>query len=167
MAIVSKEVLKPQDIKSIKIYVSQMTFGIAGKIQDPRTGLEAKFSQQYCVANALLRGDTGIRAFTDEKVNDPKIRKFMKRISVALDEKLTKLEERVEIEVESGAKYTKTWDVRKEIPEIRSKRAKVEDKYIDVCSSVLGKRKTKHLMELILSLEKLDNMKEFIEQVGI
>lgn len=173
MAIVSKEGLKPQDIKSIRIYLSEMAFGIScdstscGKMQDPRTGLEGKFSQQYCVANALLRGDTGLRAFTDEKVNDPQIREFMKRISVRFDEKSTKLETRVEIEVNSGAIYTKTWDVMKKIPEIRSKKAKVEDKFINLCSSVLGKSKTKYLMEIILSLEKLDNMKEFTEQIGI
>jgi len=172
MAIVSKENLKPQDIKSISVHVSPMTFGIScdtvcGKVQDPRTGLEGKFNQQYCIANALLRGDTGLRAFTDEKVNDPQIRQFMTKIYVWLDEKLTKLETRVEIEMESGAIFTETKDVMKEIPEIQSKKAKVKDKYIDLCTSVLGKQKMKDLMELILSLDKLDNMKELTDHIGI
>ena len=60
--------------------------------KDPRTGLAGKFSIAYCVANALLRGDTGMQAFTDEKVNYPEIREFMGKISVLLDEKMVAME---------------------------------------------------------------------------
>jgi 2-methylcitrate dehydratase PrpD len=143
-----------------------MVFNIAcGKMTNPRTGLEGKFSMQYAVANALMRGDTGLHAFTDEKVNDPKIREFMKKIDLREKEGLSKLETIVEMETNSGAAYTKTADVIKEIPEIEGKRVKVTDKYLDICEPVLGPEKTKKTMELIQALEHMDNIKKFIELI--
>ncbi|MCK7509436.1 MAG: MmgE/PrpD family protein [Desulfobacterales bacterium] len=63
----------------------------AGKTE-PATGLEGKFSISYCVANALLRGVTGMQAFTDEKVNDPAVRAIMKKIKVINDPEIKALE---------------------------------------------------------------------------
>ena len=164
MAIFSENGLTPQDIKSIRVSVSPMVFNIAcGKMQNSRTGLEGKFSMQYAVANALVRGDTGLHAFTDEKVNDPNIREYMKKIALREKEGLSKLETIVEMETNSGVEHTKTADVIREIPGIEVKKAKVKDKYISICEPVIGPEKTKKTMELIQALEQMDNIKEFIE----
>jgi len=46
----------------------------------PRTGLEGKFSMEFCVAVALLEGEITPEKFTDEKVNQPEIRTLMKKV---------------------------------------------------------------------------------------
>ena len=61
-----------------------------------------KTSIPYCVANALLRGNTGMQAFTEEKVNDPEVQGFMKKISVVKDETKLALEADVEVETNAG-----------------------------------------------------------------
>lgn len=166
MDIVTKENLRVQSIKSIKVYVSQMIFDLASGNEKPSTGLEGKFSIHYALATALLRGDTGLRAFTDEKVNDPEIKEFMKKISLGLDKKLSKLKTIMELETNSGDVYSRIVNVE-EVPELKEKKLRAKDKYIDLCGPILGEEKTKDLMELILSLEKSNNMKQFTEKIQI
>lgn len=156
--------LSPQDIKSIKIFTSQLSLDAAGKTE-PKTGLEGKFSIPYCVANALLRGNTGMQAFTDEKVNDPEIMEYMKKISLELDPNLSMVNSRVVVETNSGKVHDWYIDFLKDIPGLEQKRHKIKDKFTDLCSPVLGSKKTEGIIEAILSLEKIDNMQTFIGRI--
>lgn len=47
---------------------------------DARTGLEGKFSMEYCLAAALVYGKVGFAQFTDEAVNAPAVAAMQKRI---------------------------------------------------------------------------------------
>ena len=165
LAIVKKEDLSARDIKSMRIYVSQMAIDVAGKREEPHTGLECKFSIPYCVAMALLRGETGMQAFTDEKVKNLEVRQFMKKISLIGDQEITWMGARVEVEVNSSKVYSGFFDIYEEIPKLKIKKAKIKNKYLDLCDRVLGERKTKDVLGLILSLEKLDNIKHFLERL--
>ncbi len=46
----------------------------------PRTGMEGKFSLEFCMAIALIDGEVGVRQFTDEKVNEPRVQDLIKRV---------------------------------------------------------------------------------------
>lgn len=46
----------------------------------PTTGLEGKFSMPYTVAAALTDGRVSLEHFTDERVNDPAIRRLMEQV---------------------------------------------------------------------------------------
>ncbi|WP_378941699.1 MmgE/PrpD family protein [Mesorhizobium sp. ANAO-SY3R2] len=48
----------------------------------PSTGIEAKFSGQYTVAHALLRGELGLRAFLDSSVCDPAVIELAHRVAL-------------------------------------------------------------------------------------
>jgi 2-methylcitrate dehydratase PrpD len=52
---------------------------------DPRTGLEAKFSGEFCAAAALTDGRVGISTFQDDRVHDPAIRRLMSRVRLVVD----------------------------------------------------------------------------------
>lgn len=41
--------------------------------QTPANGYGAKFSQPYCIATAVVRGNVGLSDFTDEAVKDPRV----------------------------------------------------------------------------------------------
>lgn len=161
LTIADEKKLSQHDIKSVKIYSNQLAMNIAGKTE-PKTALEGKFSIPYCAANALLRGDTGLQAFTDEKVNDPEIKDFMKKISLSLDEGLEPMEARIEIETKRGKTYSRSSNVFKEIPELEEKRSRIKSKFSNMCGPVLGDEKTESLIEVVLSLEQLDNIKDFV-----
>ncbi len=161
MSIVNEERLSRDDIQSLTIYSSQLALNAAGNTE-PETALEGKFSIPYCVANALLRGDTGLQAFTDEKVNDPTIKVFMEKISLFSDDSLEPMEARVEIETDTGTIYSRSSNVFREIPELEEKKVRIKSKFQNICSPVLGNKKTDSLIESVLSLEQVDNMKDFV-----
>ena len=163
-AIVENEGLSINDIQSMKIYVSPLAIGASGKTE-PKTALEGKFSISYCVANALLRGNTGMQAFTDEKVNAPEARELMGRISLEIDENLASLEARIELETKAGRVYSGAKDILEEIPELDIKRTKIQNKFMDLCGAVLGEERARPLMETVLSLGKADNMKNLVEKL--
>jgi len=164
--IVQKEKLNLKNVKAIKIHSSELALGAAGKVK-PETALEGKFSISYCVANALLRGNTGMSAFTDEKVGDPEVKELMKKISVELDKEATPLGSRVEVETVAGEVYTQFTDIVKDIPDLEIKKLKIKAKFTDLCSPILGDEKTEKLMETIILLEKIDNIQTLIEQVRL
>jgi 2-methylcitrate dehydratase PrpD len=51
----------------------------------PRTGLEAKFSAEFCAAAALVDGRVGIGTFTDERTADAAIRAVMVKVRMVVD----------------------------------------------------------------------------------
>ncbi|MBI5568713.1 MAG: MmgE/PrpD family protein [Desulfomonile tiedjei] len=165
LEIVQKERIEPGQIECLKIRCSQVSLDAAGKLS-PTTGLEAKFSIPYCVSNAILRGTTGMQAFTEEKVNDPAIREFMNRITVSVDESMEALEAKVTLHTDNGNVYSGFSDILEQIPDLETKKAKITDKYTDLCGPVLGDAKTKDLAETILSMEDLANVREFTEQIS-
>ncbi len=163
--VVHQEKIRIEDIKSLTIRTSRGAVGIAGK-PSPKTGLEGKFSLSYCVANALLRGDTGMKAFTDEKVNDPEIKRFMERISVVSEAEIGGLAAYVIIETQAQTVHQVFSDVLNEIPDLETKKKKVKEKFMDLCAPVLGGGKAASVMASILKLEDLEDMNALMQEVG-
>lgn len=158
------EKISVDKIKSIEVHTSQLSLDAAGKTK-PKTGLEGKFSIIYCVANALLRGNTGMQAFTDEKIGEPKVQTFMQKISIKLDKNMTALGARVDIRTDSGKTYSMVTDILKDIPDLEAKKSKIKNKFIDLSKPVLGSKKSDEILEEVSALEKIDNLKPFIEQL--
>ena len=76
--------LRPEQVREI-------TIGVAAPVpsilihHDPRTGLEGKFSAEFCAAAALADGRVGIATFADEKTADPQVRAVMGRVRMGVD----------------------------------------------------------------------------------
>ena len=49
---------------------------------DPKNGLEAKFSMQYCVARALVSGAPRRLHFEDDAIDEPQVRQLMAKMTV-------------------------------------------------------------------------------------
>lgn len=150
------------NIKEILVYSSQLALDAAGKTE-PKTGLEGKFSIAYCIANAILGRNTGMQAFTDEKVNSPEIRELLQKTKVILGDDMLGLESRVEITVKSGESFSAFSDILQKIPPFDIKKEKIKEKFFDLCGSLLGETKAQSLIKDILVMDKVENMKKMIE----
>jgi len=79
--------LTPENVAEINVRLTPYVFDMTGaqfKIGDnPR--VDAQFSAQYCVANALLRKETLIQHFDESYIRDPRITELVKKIHVAPD----------------------------------------------------------------------------------
>ena len=54
----------------------------------PTTGLERKFSMQFCAATALVEGGLGLDSFEDGAVRNSAVARLMKRVTMVVDPKL-------------------------------------------------------------------------------
>ncbi|MDI6741113.1 MAG: MmgE/PrpD family protein [Smithella sp.] len=158
LSIIKGENVELDAIKSITVHASTLSLSAAGKTE-PASGLEGKFCIPYCVANALLREETGMKAFTDEKVNDPAVRAIMKKINVINDPKMQALESLVEVETTNGKCFQAFSDILQQIPSLEVKKERVASKFLDLCEPVLGKKKSLDLKKKIETMDKLRNMK--------
>ncbi|MBU3916440.1 MmgE/PrpD family protein [bacterium] len=162
LAIIKEHQVSIDDIKIIRVFSSKLALDAAGKLA-PTTGLEGKFSIPYCLANAVIRGETGTSAFTDDNVNDPKIRDLITRIEVVLDETKTGLEATVKLETINGKQYESFSDILQKIPPLEVKQDRIEKKFIDLCSAVLETKRVENLIASINTIDKIDSMKSFAE----
>ena len=63
--------IAPDDVRDVELTVNEGHFGVCN-IQEPRTGLEAKFSLRFTAAMALCGRDTsGIETYTDALAGEP------------------------------------------------------------------------------------------------
>ena len=159
LGIVEKHQLPVDRIQAIQVLSSQLALDAANKAA-PRTGLEGKFSISYCITNALLRNDTGTGAFTDEKVNEPRIRAFMEKVSVGAFDKFKGLESEVTVKTTTGETYSAYADILKDVPELEAKKVKIAAKFRGLCRPVLGSDRTEELLERVFSLDRADGVGE-------
>jgi 2-methylcitrate dehydratase PrpD len=164
LSIIKGEKIKLDNIKRITVHASTLSLSAAGKTE-PASGLEGKFCIPYCVANALLREETGMQAFTDEKVNDPSVRAIMKKINVVNDPKMLALESLVEVETNDGKSFQAFSDILQQIPPLEVKKERVASKFLDLCETVLGKKKSLTLKKKIENIDKLQNMKDMAKSL--
>ncbi len=76
--------LRPDQVAEVTVGVN----AIVPKIlihSDPRTGLQAKFSAEFAAAAALAEERVGLTTFTDDTVQDARIRALMKRVRMVVD----------------------------------------------------------------------------------
>jgi len=153
--------LVPDNIEKIEIYVSSMTLENA-TIMEPKTGLEGKFSVPYVIANAILRDDTGIGAFTDEKVNEPKIIKLRDKIEVILDNDLAGFNSKAVISID-GEIYEKEINIFTMNLTFEQKKKELLKKFRSLVSLYMKENNIEKLLKHIENLEQENNMAKLIE----
>ena len=85
-ALVDQHGIEPGDVERVTLSVPRGHFRVCN-IQNPTTGLEAKFSLRLTTAMALARRDTAaIDAYTDQLAHDPAITRLRDRVAVVARE---------------------------------------------------------------------------------
>lgn len=87
LAVRAEERLDPGDVASVTCLVHRRAPETL-LTRLPASGLEGKFSLEYCVARALLSGDVALPDFTDERVLEPAAVALASRVAVEVDPSL-------------------------------------------------------------------------------
>ena len=95
------------DIEHVTLTVHPLSKTRADRIH-PVDGLESKLSLQHAVSIALLRGEAGVRNFTDEAAKDLTVQTCREKIKVIADESLSTDEARVLIHLKNGEEIIRT-----------------------------------------------------------
>jgi 2-methylcitrate dehydratase PrpD len=79
--------LTPGDVRGVEVRLNPYCHRLVGHAfqmgDNPR--VNAQFSVQYCVANALVRGDSQLMHFKPEQVADPRVLELATRVSAVAD----------------------------------------------------------------------------------
>ncbi|MBI4246411.1 MAG: MmgE/PrpD family protein [Candidatus Rokubacteria bacterium] len=76
--------LQPADVAEVEIGVHPLTPDIL-TYSAPTTGLERKFSMQFCAAAALAEGRLDLASFADDGVSNPDVQTLMARVRMTVD----------------------------------------------------------------------------------
>lgn len=152
------------DIQSVNVFCSQVSLDNANKT-NPQTGLEAKFSINYSMANALLREDTGLAGYTDDKVSEPSVRNLMERISVEVDDEHREagLKTTCRFNLISGEVVSRTLDPVEAPPSLEAKREQMWQKFRGLCAMLYSQDKVALLEKKINQLAESGDVGEIIQ----
>jgi 2-methylcitrate dehydratase PrpD len=76
--------LRAADVQQVEIGTNSHNVKTL-QYHDPQTGLEAKFSMEYCLAILLVEGKAGLSQFSDAVVQRPDVQAMVKRVHVYVD----------------------------------------------------------------------------------
>lgn len=117
----SAGVISPAAIDTVDVRLPPYTYRLVG--QEFKAGntprVDAQFSIQYCVANALVRGSSRLTHFEPHMIADPTIAGMMKKIRVEPDEELNVLSHtatQLSVRTVHGATWEETLDVAPGFP---------------------------------------------------
>ena len=147
--------LTPSDIQMIEVWISKLSCDTAGK-EEPITGLDGKFSMKYSLANVFVTGDTGVSGYTDEKVNDPKVRAVTERITVHITDKYdaTPLTAKVRVVLRDGRDFEGEADPLDQSLSLDEKQEKLAAKFYDLCVPQLGQARAEELFQAVHRFEE-------------
>jgi 2-methylcitrate dehydratase PrpD len=170
LKLIAEEDLSADSVERIDISVPPYAHKLVGHTfevgENPK--VNAQFSIQYCVANALLRRGSKLIHFEADYVKDPAVIELTKRINVISDKGLetrghTPLDMRVT--TRSGKEYLRGLDIAPGFPGNALTKEDHEQRFKD-CFDFAGKpfpkERAAELLALIERLEKVEDVRTII-----
>src|SRR5579872_37168 len=150
------------DISSITIEVSSLNAKVL-KYNNPVTGLEGKFSGQYCAAIALIRHNVSVQDFGSLFVIDDNVKKIMSKIQLKTNDQLFShgsMGAAVTIATFAGDKYSYVCKEPLGSPSNPMSNQRLEQKYRECLAGLLEEEQIERSMKSILNIEKLGDIRE-------
>jgi 2-methylcitrate dehydratase PrpD len=142
-------------IQKVVAYIPPFALDHAG-IENPRTGLEGKFSVRYAVTAALLGYDTMGAAFTDEAVNSPEAKEAIKCVQAVYAPSTTRnAPSEVHVTLKNGQRLVKSFDHHDHIAGWE----KLSYKFNHIVPPITGPDVASRLEDAVFHLEGLASMR--------
>lgn len=125
----------------------------------PSTGLEGKFSLEYCLAAAILDGKVSLAQFEDEKVRDPRVQDLLPRITASRDEKMEEWGSRVHLETSEGRVLSCE---RGQSPGI-TRWEELAEKFRECAAPVLGSEGAERALSMVKKMEEISDISELVQ----
>jgi 2-methylcitrate dehydratase PrpD len=131
----------------------------------PKTGLQAKFSMEFCMAVLLLYGKAGLAEFADEVPNRPEVREMIARVHFGVHPEAeaagyNKMTTILEIRLKDGRRITGRTDFAKGSPANPMSFEEVAAKFHDCASFAKWPRvKAKQVVDMVRGLEKVADIR--------
>jgi len=135
---------------------------------DPRSGVEAKFCLQYCVARALVSGRLSISHFDQAQVLDPSLRPLMAKVFMYVHpegrkETMTRQLAEVTIKMRDGRTLTRKVYEQEGHPLRPLSDEQVRNKFIDCATRVLRAAEAQRLMDYLWDIENKPSVQPVLD----
>jgi 2-methylcitrate dehydratase PrpD len=139
----------------------------------PRTGLEGKFSLEYCVARALVSGEVRLKHFTDGAVMEPGVLRLIEAMTWVEKFPMPVMgtpegfgTKSVTVTLTTGRKASATVSVAKGMPTNPLSAQEFSAKYRDCASTVLSKRAVEESLALLTAMQGAVTVTEIMEPIS-
>jgi 2-methylcitrate dehydratase PrpD len=150
--------IEPNSIRRIEVRTNEGAAGICN-ISEPRSGLEAKFSLRLTTAFAFAGLDTSqIEVYSEENARRPDIVALRDRVRVEFDPYFKNTEGEVRVWLDDGKCVAERCDTGVAANDLAAQRKRLETKFNNLVSPVLGSSRTSHLLVLMQDLAGLDDV---------
>ena len=157
-----------EDISSIEAGVFPVAYEVTGSLYEPKTGSDARFSLPYGLAAAAIDGEVGPKQFRDERVQDPKIIEFAKKVKAYADPEFAALGyssggsifqgSKVKVRTTQGNEYECRVDSHKGTPANPLTEEELFEKLRWLSVPVIGKDNVEKVIEEMKKLDQLSNI---------
>jgi 2-methylcitrate dehydratase PrpD len=153
--------LAPEDIRAVRVRVAPLVLDLCNK-KDIKRGLEGKYSIYHSAAVGLTRGKAGLQEYTDEAVNDPKVRSVRDKVTASGDDSITEDQSHVEVELADGRQFVRF--VEQSLGNVHRPLTdrQLEEKLRDQSIPLLGEANVDRLIDLCWKIDQLDDVGELI-----
>jgi 2-methylcitrate dehydratase PrpD len=165
-SIVEKNSLAADMIDKITIHATTATYHHTSWEYKPEGVTGAQMNMQYVVAVTALERNLFIDQFTEEKVNDPRIREYSRKVEVIpepeLDNRGPEFRHAIiaDVKTKDGRTFTEEVDTAKGSDKRPMSTDEVIHKYTILAGRVLGQKRVDELHDMVLNLEKVPNVGE-------
>jgi 2-methylcitrate dehydratase PrpD len=170
LELVHKEKIDPASVEAINVFTYGVALMAVGKsVPEGGSFVSAQFSIPYLVAAAITDGELGPAQITEKRIADQNLINLADRVNVAIDDDLNclypdKTASRVEIKLAGGASF----ENQVEIPKGDPRDPMQGDALAEKVKAFAGNRertKLNRVIDLIMDLEKQDNLDELLPLV--
>ena len=157
----SEHRIDPNLIDAIEVRVHPSLFSICN-IEEPKTGLEGKFSLRATTAMALLGEDTSdLATFSDAKVTAPDVVALRDRVKVVAAGKTRQTQALVEVK-SNGHTFQAESDSGKPAADLALQRENLMRKFIALAAPILGRNGAEACSQAALGAEKIASTVELM-----
>jgi aconitate decarboxylase len=165
--------LKAYEISGITIHTTTATYKHTYWEYKPEGVTAAQMNLPYVVAVTALEHDIFIDQFTEEKIKDPAIIQFSRKVQVVPDRELDKLGPELrhvviaEVKTTDGRAFTRRVDTAKGSDRRPMSTEEVINKYRLLAGKVLSPKRTAELQDAVENLESLDNVNKLAKLLAV
>jgi 2-methylcitrate dehydratase PrpD len=159
--IIQENHLEAEEIEKIKIKTTKATKLHVGWEYVPDSVTTAQMNLYYCAAAFILDGDVFVDQFTADRIRDPRILEFIRKISIEADDSLDaegshkRHSVKVKILSRSGITFEHKVDYPKGNPRNPMTKTDIEAKFRKLTSNILPEKKVDQLLAKITDLDTL------------
>jgi 2-methylcitrate dehydratase PrpD len=153
----------PSQVEKIEISVPQNCIGMCD-IEQPTTGLEAKFSLAHNVALGLLnKADGSLSLYHDDTFEMDDVAALRAKSSVTGRPEYSSFYSEVVVHQKDGQVIKQTFDISTPLSDLSEQEAKLTKKFRALVVPVIGEEHTEHVVAAISALESQQVISELFE----